>query len=49
MTRYIARRFLYMIVLLVMVSVAAFVIMQLPPGDFVEAPAPGWSSSPACR
>lgn len=37
MTRYIVRRFLYMIVLLVMISVAAFAIMQLPPGDFVEA------------
>jgi len=33
MLSYIIRRFLYMIVILLMVSVAAFIIIQLPPGD----------------
>lgn len=36
MLRYIVRRFLYMIVLLVLVSVVAFTVIQLPPGDFVD-------------
>ena len=37
MLRYVLRRFLYMLLLLVLVSIAAFTIMQLPPGDYVDA------------
>lgn len=35
MIRYAARRFTYMLVLLWLVSVMSFVIIQLPPGDYV--------------
>jgi len=34
---YIIRRFLYMIVILLVVSVTAFVIIQLPPGDYLTS------------
>ena len=35
MLAYILRRFLYMIIILLMVSVVAFIIIQLPPGDYL--------------
>ncbi len=35
MLSYVIRRFLYMIIILMMVSVVSFVIIQLPPGDYV--------------
>lgn len=35
MLAYIGRRFLYMIVILLAVSVVAFIIIQLPPGDYL--------------
>lgn len=35
MIAYIARRFAYMIVIMLVVSVVAFVIIQLPPGDYL--------------
>ena len=35
MTKYIVRRFAYMLVLLLMVSFVAFFLVQLPPGDYV--------------
>jgi len=35
MKAYILRRFFYMVVLLLMVSVFAFIVIQLPPGDFL--------------
>ena len=35
MRSYIIRRFLYMIVILFAVSIVAFVIIQLPPGDWL--------------
>ena len=34
---YIIRRFLYMIILLLIVSIAAFIIIQLPPGDYLTS------------
>jgi peptide/nickel transport system permease protein len=37
MLAYIARRFLYMIVLLVALSVIVFAIIQLPPGDYLTS------------
>jgi len=37
MLSYIIRRFLYMIVILLVVSVVAFIIIQLPPGDFLTS------------
>ena len=37
MTAYIIRRLLYMVVILWVVSVVAFAIIQLPPGDFLTA------------
>ena len=36
MLSYIARRFFYMIILLLAVSVLSFVIINLPPGDYVD-------------
>lgn len=36
MVRYVTRRFLYMLISLAVISVIAFVIIQLPPGDFVD-------------
>lgn len=36
MTSYIIRRALYMLLVLVLVSVVAFTIIQLPPGDYVS-------------
>ena len=36
MILYIIRRFLYFLLLLVLLSIAAFVIIQLPPGDYVS-------------
>ena len=35
MLSYIIRRLVYMVVLLVMLSVATFIIIQLPPGDYL--------------
>jgi len=37
MFRYIVRRFAYMLVTLFVVSIISFVIIQLPPGDFVTS------------
>lgn len=37
MLYYILRRFLYMIVVLLVISVVAFVIIQLPPGDYLTS------------
>jgi len=37
MLGYILRRFLYMIVLVVILSVVVFIIIQLPPGDYATA------------
>jgi peptide/nickel transport system permease protein len=37
MIRYIAQRFLWMVVTLFMVSVVSFVIIELPPGDYLDA------------
>ena len=37
MLSYIVRRFLYMIVLLLVLSVVSFIIIQLPPGDYLSA------------
>ncbi len=37
MLKYAARRFLYMLLLLLVLSVVAFVIIQLPPGDFLTS------------
>ena len=37
MLRFMVRRFLFMIVTLVVISIIAFVIIQLPPGDFVSS------------
>jgi len=37
MASYIIRRFLYMIVILMLVSVIAFIIIQLPPGDYLTS------------
>jgi len=34
---YIFRRFLYMVVILLVVSVVAFIIIQLPPGDYLTS------------
>ncbi len=36
MLAYIARRFIYMIIILGVMSVAAFIIIQLPPGDYLS-------------
>jgi len=35
MLLYVLRRFLYMIILLLILSLATFIIIQLPPGDFI--------------
>jgi len=37
MLSYLVRRFLYMVILLAVVSVIAFVIIELPPGDYVSS------------
>lgn len=37
MLSYVLRRFIYMVVVLFIVSVTAFVIIQLPPGDFLTS------------
>jgi len=37
MLYYILRRFLYMIIILLIISVIAFVIIQLPPGDYLTS------------
>jgi len=34
---YIIRRFLYMAIILLLVSVVAFIIIQLPPGDYLTS------------
>lgn len=36
MTKYIIRRFVYMIISLIAMSIVAFVIINLPPGNYVE-------------
>ena len=37
MLTHVVRRFLYMIVILLLVSVVAFLIIQLPPGDYITS------------
>lgn len=37
MLSYTIRRLIYMVILLVMISVVAFIIIQLPPGDYVSS------------
>lgn len=37
MKKYIAKRFLYMIIVLAIMSVFAFVVIQLPPGDYLTS------------
>ena len=37
MGKYILKRFIYMIVLLAIMSVFAFVVIQLPPGDYLTS------------
>ena len=37
MTYYFIRRFLYMLLILFIVSVVAFIIIQLPPGDYLTS------------
>ena len=37
MVNYLIRRFVYMIILLLVLSFASFVIIQLPPGDYVTS------------
>ncbi|MBL7074085.1 ABC transporter permease [candidate division KSB1 bacterium] len=37
MLSYVLRRFFYMIIVLLVVSITAFVIIQLPPGDFLTS------------
>lgn len=37
MKKYIAKRFIYMIILLAVMSVFAFVVIQLPPGDYLTS------------
>ncbi len=37
MRSYLLRRFIYMVVLLVMVSMFSFVLVQLPPGDYLSS------------
>lgn len=41
MQQYLVNRFLYTLILLVLVSVVSFIIIQLPPGDFVDQYAAG--------
>ena len=36
MWSYLSRRFLYMVILLVVISMIAFAIIELPPGDFLD-------------
>ena len=37
MIRFVINRFVYMILTLVAVSMVAFVLIQLPPGDFADS------------
>lgn len=37
MKKYIVKRFIYMIILLAIMSVFAFIVIQLPPGDYLTA------------
>jgi len=37
MWSYITRRFIYMIIILLVVSITAFIIIQLPPGDYLTS------------
>jgi len=37
MLSYILRRFIYMVIILLVVSVVAFIIIQLPPGDYLTS------------
>lgn len=37
MKAYIIRRILYMVVLLLLMSIISFIIIQLPPGDYLSA------------
>ena len=34
--QYILRRFIYMVIIMVAVSVIGFIIIQLPPGDYLS-------------
>ena len=37
MLAYIARRFAYMVLMMVLVSIASFIIIKLPPGDYLTS------------
>lgn len=37
MMEYIVRRFAFMLLLLVLVSIFSFILIQLPPGDYVTS------------
>ena len=37
MASYLVRRFFYMIVMLILVSIVSFIIINLPPGDFMDS------------
>lgn len=37
MLRYVSKRFVYMIFMLVLVAVVGFILIQLPPGDFLDS------------
>ena len=37
MAKYIGKRFLYMVILLAIMSVFAFIVIQLPPGDYLTS------------
>ncbi|GAI65886.1 unnamed protein product, partial [marine sediment metagenome] len=37
MLSYVIRRFIYMVIILLVVSIVAFIIIQLPPGDFLSS------------
>ena len=37
MAKYIGKRFIYMVVLLAIMSVFAFIVIQLPPGDYLTS------------
>jgi len=37
MLSYLIRRFLYMLIILVLMSVVSFIIIQLPPGDYITS------------
>ena len=49
MLQYAARRLVSMVVMLFFVSIAAFIIIQLPPGDFLTTLVAGLRAGPLDR